>query len=99
MTLKTDMTADLTSVFFNDDEFADSAILAGVTTIAVIFDNAFRSIQGVESYGPQALCKATDVMDVIHGNTLEINGIVYYIIGIQPDDDTTLLLLSRDYDQ
>lgn len=96
MTLKTDILADLSDVFFNTDEFADSAILNGTTTISVIFDNGFAAAQGVEATAPTALCISTDVASVAHNNTLEIDGTTYYVVGIQPNGDTTLLILSEE---
>lgn len=97
MTLKTDILADISDVFFNSDEFADDGVLNSITAIKVIFDDGFVAAQGRESSSPTALCISTDVADVVHGNTLEINGTTYFVTGIQPDGTgTTLLILSKE---
>lgn len=98
MTLKADIVTDLTN-FFNTDEFADSATYthaAVPATIKVIFDDDYQAVQGVESSGPVALAKTTDVSAAIHGDTLVINTVTWYVRGIQPNGDTTLLILSRE---
>lgn len=96
-TFKQDILADLDDVFFDTDEFASAATFKGTTAINVIFTNAYRIVNDVESYGPQALCKTSDVSSAVHGNTLAVGGVTYYVIGIRPDAvGKTLLLLSRN---
>lgn len=97
MTLKADILTDLAAAFLNSDDFAVDAVLNSTTTIPAIFDNAIRILNGVESLGPEAWCASSDVANVVHGNTLEISGTTYYVIGIQPDGTgMTLILLSEE---
>ncbi len=99
MTFKDDLTNDL-DIFLNSDEFAvDVTYLAA--TIQGIFDaefsSAVQSELGIESTAPQVTVKTADVPNVAHGQTMEINSVVYQIIGIQPDSTgMTLILLSED---
>lgn len=70
-------------------------------TISVLFNNPFTGIDALEatmeSTGPRALARSSDVADVIHGDTLEVNGTTYYIRGIHPDGSgMTELMLSED---
>jgi hypothetical protein len=97
MTLKADILTDIGTTFFNTDEFAVDATLNSVTAITGIFDNAFRLVNGVESYGPQILCASTDVSTAVQGSTVEIGGTTYFVSGIQPDGTgMTLLILSKE---
>lgn len=71
------------------------------SAIKVIFDNEYRAVNietgQVESAGPQATCKTSDVANAKHGETLVINSTTYYIIEIQPDGTGfTILILSRN---
>lgn len=93
-----DLTADLT-IFFADFGVAATYTPAGgaAASITVLFDNAFVAAEGVESLGPAATCKASDVANARHGDTLVIDSTTYNIIGIHPDGaGLTLLLLSKD---
>jgi hypothetical protein len=102
--LSTQFTTDL-DVFFNTGDFAVAATLThdgAPTTINVIFTDAFRVMNaatgGYETSDPQADCKASDVSNAIHGDTLTVNNILYKIIGIQPSEDglVVTLVLSKD---
>lgn len=97
------MASDITDIILND--FAVDAAFShaggAASNIKIIFDNDFKAINlitgEVELAGPQAICKTSDVSTAIHGDTLVINSITYYIIGIQPDGTgITILILSRD---
>lgn len=73
------------------------------TIIKVIFNKEYQTIEmlsggvGVESSGPVATCKTSDVSGAKHGDTLAISGTTYYISGVQPDGTgITKLLLSED---
>lgn len=92
-------------IFFDTYEFAKSANLvsagAGSKTIKVIFENNYQDMNIytgiVESAGPQAQAKTSDVTGAAHGDTLEIDNITYYIKGIQPNGTgITILILSKD---
>lgn len=108
MTLASQMTTDL-DVFYNDDEFAVSAILtvggSALPAFNVLFSNPFQMVNPatgeVETTAPSARCKATDVATAVHGpsgSTLTIAGVVYKIRGKQPIEDgrETILILSKD---
>lgn len=100
MTLKAQLLTDLSDVFLNTDEFADSATFThggSPATIKGIFDNEYLAVQGVESLYPVFRTATSDVADAAHNDTLVINGTTYYITGIQPDGTgVTLLILSKD---
>ena len=104
MTLADRLVTDL-SVFFNADEFAVEASY-GATKFNVIFDDAFSGVSPigleVETTGPQALAKTSDVSAYAIGTALNIGGITYYIIGKHKDPPsggpgTTLLILSTEW--
>lgn len=99
MALKDDILTDLTT-FLNSDEFAID-IIYNSTTIQGIFDNAFVEDQqndiSVETLQPQVIVKTSDVSGVSHGQSMTINGVTYYVIGIQSDGTgLTTILLSRN---
>ncbi|OGP65795.1 MAG: hypothetical protein A3K22_00985 [Deltaproteobacteria bacterium RBG_16_42_7] len=90
---------------FFDPVLTEDALLfsagAGSKIIKVFFDNDYQGVNmftgEVESAGPQAQAKTSDVVGVAHGDTLEIRGITYYIKGIKPDaTGITNLVLSKD---
>lgn len=87
-------------VFLSD--FAEDVVYAippaQGTTIKGIFSNGFREVNGVESFGPQVEVKSSDVVNVIHNNTITREGTTYKITGIQPDETGlfTILILSKD---
>lgn len=101
MTFQSQMAADL-SVFFADYGVSATYTHAAVpATISVIFDNEYvpMNLGGVEveSLGPAATCKSSDVSAAAHGDTLTVDSVTYYIKGIHPDGTgITLLILSKD---
>jgi len=102
MTLSADMTTDL-ATFYSADDFAVAAYLNGsATPINVLFSNPFAALNpatgSMESTAPEARCKAPDVSSAVHGSTLIVASVTYYIIGIQPTEDglETILVLSKD---
>lgn len=99
MTLRTDITSDL-DTFLNSDEFATS-VTYNSATINGIFDDAYKGINmttgEVESTDPQVIVKSGDVSGIEHGDTITINSITYYVIGIHADGTgITTIILSRD---
>lgn len=97
-------TEDLAALF-EDDGLMDTAAFShaggAAVDIPVIFDNDFKALNVdtgmVESAGPMAICKTSDVSTAVHNDTLTINSVVYKIIGIQPDSmGLTTLILSKD---
>lgn len=93
-------------MFYEDDLdvlFSDFGIDATFAsqTIKVIFDNDSRAVNldtmSVESSGPQAVVKDISIPGAVHGSTLIIGGVTYYIRGIHPDGTgLTTLILSKD---
>lgn len=102
MSFQADMAADL-ATFLADFGVSATYTHAGGAgaTISVLFDNAYiqANLGGVEveSLGPAATCKSSDVSNAVHGDTLTISGTTYNIIGIHPDGSgITVLILSRN---
>lgn len=102
MSFQSDMNADL-DVFLADFGVTARYVSAGNsgTDITVLFDNAYTPANigrvEVETLGPAATCKTSDVAGALHGDTLIISDISYNIIGIHPDGSgMTILLLSKD---
>lgn len=94
---------DSVEIYFTDFAVDAAFSHAGgqASIIKVIFDNDFKAVNlatgEVESTGPQAVCKTSDVSNAVHGDTLTVGCISYYIIGIQPDGTgITILFLSKD---
>lgn len=94
---------------FFDDDFAEDVIYAAQPalpqngiTIRAIFDNAGQDINlfngEIETGGPKATLKSSDVSGVMHGDTLTVqDGKNYYVRAVH-DDGTgvTILTLSED---
>lgn len=94
---ETDVAAMLSD--FKDAAFSHAG--GAASAIKAIFLSPFEAMQlfgaEVESSAPVAVCKTTDVSTAIHGDTLVINSITYYIRGVEHDGTgTTVLVLSRD---
>jgi hypothetical protein len=102
MALKDQLLTDLTSVFFNTDEFATSATFTRGTTapatINVILDKGYQATEGAENYAITALCKTSDVVAAKAGDTLVIGSITYKVLGPAEHtaDGTSLLYLTED---
>ena len=91
--------------FFDLNDFAVEGVYTpspgSPRTIKCIFDSSFQAVNldtgVVESAGPQAVVKDSDITGAKHGETLVINSTTYYIRGIQPDGTgLTVLALSKD---
>jgi len=103
-TLKEIMASDIVDVLLTD--FAEGALYtpAGgdTKTIKVTFDNEYVAVKAagdayIESCGPAAYCKDSDITGAKHNDTLVINSITYYVIEIHPDGTgMTTLILSKD---
>ncbi len=100
MTFKTQIAADL-DVFFNSDEFADSAIFthgATVATIKVILDKEYDGSEGMGSYRYFMTAKTSDVAAAIPGDIMVINSVTYKVK--EPphhaEDGTSIIELSID---
>lgn len=91
--------ADL-DAYFDTADFAEEASYNGAS-IPVIFDDSYKLLNaltgGIESSGPQATCKDTDMAGVQHGDQIVIRDTTYYVTGIEPDGTgITVLTLSKD---
>lgn len=90
-------TADINTLF---TDFAEGASYNGAS-IPVIFDDSYKLVNaltgGIESSGPQATCKDTDISGAAHGDSIIIRDTTYYVTGIEPDGTgSTVLTLSKD---
>lgn len=97
MTLKTQITSDI-STFFNTDEFADSASYTpaqyahvhklGTSNTTTVNGNLYKDfvvINGSEAYLPIFECATADVSSAAHGDRLTIDSVDYKVVGIEPD--------------
>lgn len=71
--------------------------------VRAIFDNPYQGTQyaqgdiEIESSGPKATCRDTEVAGVAHGDTLQIRGKTWYVLEVQPDGTgLVVLILSED---
>lgn len=106
MNFKDQMNKDLDTVFFNEDEFADSATLTGSLGAVkisvyfdekddVVFDSGLNS--DISASVPSVTCKSLDVIDAKHGDEIFVNGMIYYIVDMDPPlNGTRKLYLSED---
>ncbi len=86
------------AAFFGD--FGEAAILKDGTEIIAIFDAAFsmNSPMGmnIENSKPTATVKSSDIPALAHGDTMEIRGTIYMVVGIEPDGTgVTTVILSE----
>jgi len=83
-------TEDLGEFFDTSQGFAVAATWNGSTTIEGIFDNEYFEDPtgrgaGGESSQPSFICIEDDVEGAAHGDTLEVEAVVYTVVGVQPD--------------
>jgi len=100
-----DFASDLETMF-DTDELAKVAtyVRSGLPSvfIPVIFQKEFfvTEEQTEVDMGlpdPQARCKTSDVENAVHGDTLVIDGVTYYVQDVRPTGNgVTLLMLSKD---
>ena len=97
---------DFNASFF-DGSFDEVAVLTpsgGVArTIQVLFDNEYQAAQfqqadaAIESSGPKATCRESEVASVAHGDTLQIRDTAYSVVEVHRDGTgLVVLILSRD---
>lgn len=97
MTLKSDLTTDL-SVCFGSDDFAEAATV-GVNTIYGHLTDVYENITGVENAEVGFMIKSSDATGIVHGTVIVINATTYYVINVQPGSalvGLTFLILSKD---
>ena len=68
-----------------------------------IFDNEYQAAQftqadaEIESSGPRATCRESDVAGVAHGDTLEVRSVTFSVVEVHPDGTgLVILILSKD---
>lgn len=108
MNFREQMLKDLDDVFFNETEFSVQATYTGALGSAeilvcfdedddVVFDSSGDLDTDVSASVPVAICKVSDVSDASHGDTLVIDGVIWYIIDMNPPKDgMRKLYLSKD---
>jgi hypothetical protein len=76
---------------------SDSGIPASIT---VLFDNDYQGIDlasgQIMSSGPAAYCKSSDVPNATQGDEMTINGVLYTVIGIEPDGTGLTILRLKE---
>lgn len=102
MSFKEQLNQDL-DVFFNDEEFTDSALLESGEVISVYFDEKDDVVfdtgldSDVSASVPSVTCKAGDVASLSHGESVIVNNMTYYIIDMDPPQSgVRKLYLSED---
>jgi hypothetical protein len=78
--------------FFDEDEFAKSALWNGSTTVNVIFDNAYLEQLNMASRQPIARAIESQFTGVQEGDTLVISGVTYRIENFEADGTGELLM-------
>ena len=97
---------DFNASFF-DGTFDEAAVYTPsggqAKSIQVIFDNEYQAAQfrqadaEIESSGPRATCRESDVAGVAHGDTLQIRGTTFSVVEVHPDGTgLVILILSKD---
>jgi hypothetical protein len=83
--------------YFDTNEFAVSAILAGGGIIKVIKDSSFIETLGVENAELGIHAKYSDVSALVQNSTIAIGSVTYYVMQTPIDDGTGVisLLLSK----
>lgn len=91
------------AVFLNTDDHAVSATFDNLTTVSVIFDNAyFLAGDDIATTQPQAIANISDLTSVENAidKTLVISGTTFVIRNAEPDETgvfCTLLLEQQGY--
>ena len=83
--------------FLDLDHFAVTATLGNVA-VKVIFDDTFAAFElGAEGRSITAFGKSSDLINSSHGDGIEVAGIDYVVVGVQPQGDGafTLLILKQ----
>lgn len=87
------------SVFFNTDEFADTALYNGVVSVDGILDDEFADVfqgeqVGVSSNRPVFYYNADDIASPLTDVALVVNGTTYTVRDIEVDRDIGKLILE-----
>jgi len=102
MNFKDQLNKDL-DVFFNTDEFADTALLESGAVVSVYFDEKDDVVfdtgldSDVSASTPSVTCKASDVANVSNGDSIVVNMKTYYVIDMDPAQSSVRkIYLSED---
>lgn len=98
MSLAEDLITDL-DTFFDTDEFAVLATLAGGASIRIIPTPAFMETLGIENMELEIEAKYFDVSALVQNSTLVIGGVTYYVMQTPIDDGTGVAKLALSKDQ
>lgn len=98
MTLRSVLTADLTDVFHNADDFNTGAVYNGTEIVYGYFDNEYLSVLlegdvAAESVQPMFRLPLSSVPNVAHGDTFLIDSVTYTVHNVQPDGLGSVLVL------
>jgi len=86
-------TNDIRSIYFNDNEFAQSATVTpsgqSSSTIKCIFDRPDETLgigeAGLTSHRPRITCKTSDISSLSHGDAVVVNSTNYTVAEILRD--------------
>jgi hypothetical protein len=101
MTFKQDLLDDLDEVFFDTDDFADTATWTPTGGAAVsvngLFDSHYQADLGVANYRTVFRCRTIDIPGAKAADSVVINAVSYTIVGPPENvgDGTTRLYLTR----
>jgi hypothetical protein len=87
--------ADDLDAFFDVDEFAVTAAVAGVSVYG-LFDRPHAEDIEVSGYSPALYCKTSDVSAAVEGDAVTVNGTDYTVIGIEDDGTGVTKLILRE---
>ena len=79
------MFAEDHTAFLDIEEFADTATLPGGGQVRVIFDAPYADVLGMEASAPTALGRTVDLQGLAHGDALQVRGLAFVVVGVQPD--------------
>lgn len=88
------------AAFLDRGDFAEDAVYNGGDTKPVIFDERYAGVDvdfpASESSQPRALGTTEDFPNVVHGHTLQIRGVIYKVVGVEPDGTGWVLMILQE---
>jgi len=94
MSLRDEMADDL-DAFFDVDEFAVEATVAGASVYG-LFDRPHAETIEVSGYSPALYCKTSDVNAVVEGTEVTVDGTDYTVVGIELDGTGVTKLILQE---
>lgn len=73
------------SLFLSSDGFATTGTLKNGDTIKGIFDSAYLDSLSVDSSSPVFLVATDDILGLVRGDEIDIEGVAYCIARLEPD--------------